>query len=190
MSENDNALSLCLALVDAFETCGISYAVGGALALGMWATPRATLDVDVNVFIKDTEIETLAACLVSLGIEADAAALRAQSESAGLIVVRWHGVRLDLFTPSIDFSSEAERTRVRITIEGKSFWVLSREALAVFKLLFFRPKDLADVAQLVATAPSAIDTQYVRRSLADMMGEDDERVRRWDAIVASGGQRL
>jgi hypothetical protein len=29
-----------------------------------------------------------------------------------------------------------------------------------------------------------LDRAYVRRWIADMMGEDDERVARWDGIVA------
>ena len=86
-----------------------------------------------------------------------------------------------------DDRREAERARVPVEREGEPFWFLSREALAVFKLLFFRPKDLADLARLVAQSGEALDVAYIRRWIADMMGDDDERVTRWDRIVATGG---
>jgi hypothetical protein len=189
MTEPDDALSIALDLARALGGAGISYAIGGALAFGYWAVPRATVDVDVNVFVSDTELDGLVACLARAGIDADAEVARRQSESAGLIVVRWRGLRVDLFTPSIPFSREAERTRVEIEVHGERFWLLSSESIAVFKLLFYRPKDIADLAQLVALR-SELDAPYVRRWIVDMMGEDDERVARWDVIVASKGASI
>ena len=38
-------------LADALEDNDIEYAIGGALALGYYATPRATVDVDINIFV-------------------------------------------------------------------------------------------------------------------------------------------
>lgn len=60
---------------------------------------------------------------------------------------------------------------------------LSMEALAVFKMLFFRPKDLLDLERLLAVAPE-LDRAYVRSELVAMMGEDDQRVARWDALAS------
>jgi hypothetical protein len=56
--------------------------------------------------------------------------------------------------------------------------------LAVFKLLFFRGKDIVDLERLAAVRAD-IDASYVRKWIVDMMGEDDDRVRRWDAIVTT-----
>ncbi len=36
-------------LVQILENAGFEYALGGAIALGFWATPRATVDIDVGV---------------------------------------------------------------------------------------------------------------------------------------------
>lgn len=93
-------------------------------------------------------------------------------------------MRIDVFLPSIPFSLEAARTRVRVTDDaGWSGWFLSAESVAVFKLLFFRGKDIVDLERLVA-ARDSLDRDYVRRWIVDMMGEDDERVQRWDALVS------
>jgi len=187
MAPEDDALTLALELARALRDAGISYAIGGALAFGVWAVPRATLDVDINVFVEGPGLNTLAACLDGLGIEARLEQMLEQSESTGLIIVRWRETRIDLFTPSIEFSREAEKTRVELEVGGEAFWFLSREALAVFKLLFYRPKDLADLATLVATQGEKLDAGYVRRWIVEMMGADDERVSRWDRLVASHG---
>ena len=64
---------------------------------------------------------------------------------------------------------------------------LSAEATAVFKLLFYRNKDLVDLEKLVAVQGADLDAAYVRRWMVDMMGEDDERVQDWDRIVAEHG---
>jgi hypothetical protein len=177
-------LEAALALAQALEAAGISYALGGALAYGIWGIPRATLDVDINIFVEDDELSKVADALASLGIHADPERLRSESQAHGLCVVRYGPYRVDLFTPSIAFSREAERTRREIEIEGKRAYFLSAQALAVFKLLFFRPKDIVDLERLVEVQGDALDVSYVRRELIALMGEDDERVRRWDELTA------
>jgi hypothetical protein len=44
-----NVLDVATALADALKSKGIDYAIGGALALGYYAAPRATVDVDINI---------------------------------------------------------------------------------------------------------------------------------------------
>jgi hypothetical protein len=50
-----------LAVGDALSRAGIPHAFGGALALAYYATPRATIDIDLNVFLPTTEAERRAA---------------------------------------------------------------------------------------------------------------------------------
>jgi hypothetical protein len=181
----NDPLDAGLAIARAFAAAGIPYALGGALAYGVWGIPRATLDVDVNVFVEDAELERVADALRSLGITVDSERLKRDSAAKGMSVVQFGAYRVDLFTPSIPFSREAERTRREVPIEGQAVDFLSAEALAVFKLLFFRPKDIVDLERLIAVQGSALDSAYVRRELAAMMGEEDERVQRWDALLRS-----
>ena len=51
-------------------------------------------------------------------------------------------------------------------------------------MMFFRRKDLADVEALVQAQGASLDFAATRAQLVELMGEDDERVREWDAIVA------
>lgn len=166
----------------AFDARGISYALGGALAYGQYGIPRATNDVDVNVFVEPATFAVVFDALRALGIAVDDAAARDAADREGLIVLRFGDYRLDVFTPSIAFSWEAERTRVRHIVEGTEVWFLSAEALCVFKLLFFRGKDVVDLERLVAVHGAALDAAYVRARIAEMLGEDDARVATWDRL--------
>ena len=94
-------------------------------------------------------------------------------------------MRIDLFTPSIPFAWEAARTLRRVDSPLGAMNFLSAEAMAIFKLLFFRPKDRVDLEKLIAVQGPDLDTAYVRRWVADMMGEDDERVVAWDEMVSA-----
>jgi hypothetical protein len=180
-------LDAALAVAEVFEARGISYAVGGALAFGLWGVPRSTVDVDFNVFVRPDDLGGVIAALESLGIVVDGDAARRASEVDGMFSVRMGRFRVDLFSASIDFAWEAERRRVKRKVEGRDLWFLSAESLAVFKLLFFRMKDVADLQRLIAVQGSRLDTDFVRTAVAGMLGEDDERIREWDALVRAHG---
>lgn len=172
-------------IADTLSARGIPHALGGALALGVAGVPRGTRDVDVNAFVDLSALDDVFAALESLGISLDRAACRARAARDGMFVGSWDGMRIDVFIPSIPFSEEAARTAVSVTVDGWTGRFLSPEAICLFKLLFFRPKDVADLGQLVAVRREALDRAYVRRWIVDMMGEEDPRVAKWDEITRS-----
>lgn len=173
-------------LATALDEAGIPYAIGGAIAYGLWGDPRGTYDVDINLFVDHDGVPDAIDVFEACGVRFDrAAALRADAE--GDVLVGWkERLRVDVFTPSIPFSWEAGRTRRRVAGPYGEAWYLSPEATTLFKLLFFRTKDQADLEKLVVVQGKDLDQDYVRSWLVDMMGEDDERVRFWDAIVDVG----
>lgn len=179
-----DAVEAALRIAAEFDAVGIPYAIGGALAYGFWAVPRATVDVDVNVFVEPPALDETLAALTRAGVRVDRSTAATLAARDGMFVGRFGGYRIDVFTPSIPFSREAERTRVRLTLAGQEVWFLSAEAIAVFKLLFFRGKDLVDLERLVATCRT-LDIARVRFHIVEMMGADDERVARWDELVAA-----
>lgn len=179
-----SAAEAARAIADLLEERGYEYAIGGALALGVAGVPRGTIDVDINVFVAQSEVEALARTMTELGIEIDIGAAVARSERDGMFVGVWDGMRIDVFIPSIPFSHEAGLRRIRVTADdGWTGTFLSAESVSVFKLLFFRGKDVVDLERLVAVRGEDLDCAYIRRWVVEMMGEDDARVRRWDEIV-------
>jgi hypothetical protein len=180
----DDALDAAFRIARCFEQRSIPYAIGGALAYGQYGIPRATHDVDFNVFVADARLKEVVEALQSAGVQADPVRAAADSADQGLFVCHLGSMRIDIFTPSIDFSWEASRTRVQIAFGTEKFWFLSAEALTVFKLLFFRSKDIADLERLIAVRGAKLDAGYVRSWLVKIMGPDDPRTTTWDRLIA------
>ena len=171
-----------LRLVEALETAGFPYAVGGAIALGYHATPRGTHDIDVNVFVPMSEARTALACLRSAGVVLDVDAAAAGAATGGDAVGFIDGIRVDLFFDSIPLHAAAVARRRRVNLRGRPIWILSAEDLAVLKLFFDRPKDHLDVEQMVAAGGESFDRAYVRDQLVAHLGPDDLRLETLRAI--------
>ncbi len=176
----ESALDVGLRLARELLRAGVPYALG---ANGL---VRATADVDINVFVEPDRLDPVFDALERSGVAVDRERARAAAVAEGMFVA-WHGPwRVDVFTPSIEFSWEASRTTFTVDYEGEAVCFLSAEALAVFKLLFFRTKDLGDLEQLVALRPD-LDRGYVRAKIVEMLGDTDPRVQAWDALPPHDG---
>ena len=183
MIDDSDAVEVGAHLGQALEQAGHAYAIGGALAYGFFGIPRATQDVDLNVFVETDQLEAVFDTMATAGVAFDPTRARAEAAEQGMFIGRFQQMRIDVFVPSIPFSWEAAKTRVRRTIAGEQLWFLSAEAITIFKLLFFRGKDLVDLERLVSVQGRRLDAAYVRRHLVEMMGEDDVRVSKWDELV-------
>ncbi len=178
-----SAPELARTLADALEAAGIPHAVGGALALAVWGFPRATNDVDLDLFVTADDLGPALDVLAAAGCELEPEAALESARERGDFEVWLSGMRIDVFVASIPLYDSARRRRRQGPLEGRPAWFLSPEDLATFKLLFFRTKDILDVERLVAFQGDAFDRGYVRRWLVTLVGEDDDRVARWDRLV-------
>lgn len=178
---DDSVPAVVERLLGVLETSGVPYAFGGAIALAAWSEPRATADVDVILWIDPNEIDRAIELVRRAGVEVDDIAARTAAAQRGMFAGRIGATRVDVFVPSIPFYDEAARRRVRTTIADRPAWVHSAEVLAVFKMLFFRPKDLIDVERMIAVRGPSFDRGFVRASLVEMLG-DDPRIAKWDEI--------
>lgn len=183
MAEIASAPEVARCLADALEQAGVPYAVGGAIAYGLHAPPRATNDVDLNIFVSVDETGRALDALEAAGASVQRESALRSARERGDFIVRFGGMRIDCFVPSIALS-ESAATRVRsATLLGRPVSILSAEDLTLFKLLFFRAKDVNDVERLVRFQGSRLDRAYVRRWLVEMVGEGDDRVQTWDRIA-------
>lgn len=178
-----DAFTLAMRLAAVLDREEVPYAIGGALAFGLWGDPRGTHDVDINLFIDHDALDGALDVLESAGVELDRqAALEADRQ--GDVFIGWHsGLRVDLFTPSIPFSWEAMQKTVRVQSPLGEAAFLSAESIAVFKLMFFRPKDLLDVEKLIEVQGESLDLAYIRDWIVKMMGEVDERTVALDKLI-------
>jgi hypothetical protein len=62
------------------------------------------------------------------------------------------------------------------------------ETLCVFKMMFFRRKDLTDVEAILLAQGEALDRQWIETSLVDLYGQRDPRINQWRELVAEHRQ--
>src|SRR5438067_172232 len=97
----------------ALEKDGFDYALAGAIALAYWATPRATVDIDITVSADVTRLPELLRTLKRAGCEIDEAKALAAAER-GDFGARIAGIRIDVFLPVLELSSSALDRRVEV----------------------------------------------------------------------------
>jgi len=157
---------------------GLPHAFGGALALAYYAEPRATVDIDVNIFVPVSEFAVIAARFLSLGIPADTEQIRTLIARDGQARVYWDDVPIDLFLSYDAFHDAAAAARRRVPFADGEIEVLSPEHLMVCKVVFNRPKDWVDIDAMLAGGDSAVDAVEVLRWVARIVGDDDSRYSR------------
>jgi hypothetical protein len=169
-----------VAVCESLDQADIPWALGGALALA-YATnePRGTRDIDVNVFIESVDASRVFAALPA-GVaftDADVDEARARDQ----VRLWWDATPIDIFFAVDQFHFDvATRCRV-VPFEGRRIKVLAAEDLAVFKALFDRTRDWADIEAMVES--HAIDLDVAADRLAGLLG-DDSRVGRLRALSA------
>lgn len=163
---------------------GIPHAFGGAVALAYHATPRGTIDIDVNVFVPAAKTRVVLGALAPLGVETRDPRVGQEIRERGQARVRWDRTPVDLFfayDPLHDQSQE--RAQVVQFGEDASIPILSAEDLAIFKVLFDRRKDRADVSEILYAQGARFDAVYALSWLRRILDPADERLRRFEERV-------
>jgi hypothetical protein len=171
-----------IAVHEALRDAKVAHAVGGALALAYYATPRATIDVDVNVFVATERWQTVIDALTPLGIETedlDPSAL----ERDGQCRLWWGRNPVDLFFAYDPIHEEMRREARRVPFAGTTIPILAPEHLTVCKAMFDRPKDWLDIEQMLV-ATDGLDVATIEGWLEKMVGGSDPRLGRLRQLKA------
>jgi hypothetical protein len=163
----------------------IAHAFGGALALAYYAEPRATIDIDLNVFLPPARFHELSGALAAAGIAHDHDQVAATVARDGQVRVDWSGTPLDLFLAHDPFHDAAARGRRDVPFGDVTIPILSAEHLTVCKVVFDRPKDWVDIDAMISlgTRPDAAE---VLRWVGRIAGDDDPRYERIAAVLQAG----
>lgn len=170
-----------LAIHHQLRAAKIPHAIGGALALAYYAEPRATVDVDINVFVPPKRWPEVRDSLAPLGVEVNVSPTALERD--GQVRLWWGRTAVDLFFSYADLHEEMRRRARKVPFGGETILILSPEHLAVCKAMFDRPKDWIDIEQiLIATDP--VDLGEIGAWLEHMVGKSDPRIEKLEEIKA------
>ncbi len=160
----------------------IPHAFGGALALAYYAEPRATIDIDLNVFISATRFDEVAGPLRELGAGVDAPAIAELVRRDGQVRVMWDATPIDLFFAYDAFHDAAGGARRLVPFADGTIPILAPEHLVVCKVVFNRSKDWVDIDALLDDDDD-LDVAEVLRWVGRIAGDDDPRYERAVALL-------
>ena len=180
-----NAAESAMRIGSCLDEDGIPYGVGGALALGAWGAPRATKDVDLTVFVDERELPRVLDSLERAGVMVDRAGAIKDVARIGLFKGRLGRIAVDVFMLGHPQYEDMAKRVQRLDGDGLKLSVISAEDLAIHKLVFGRPKDVADLERLLAVRRE-LDVGYVRSWLERMVPAGDRRL----AILADLERRF
>lgn len=164
-----NLSELLFAVHDALERAKIPHAIGGAIALAYCTLdPRGTRDLDVNVFVGP---ERARAVLAALPDQVEVSGQRLEMlERDAQVRLRSGTVPLDLFLSVLPFHDHVSKHVRWVPFEGRSIPVLNCTALAVFKVMFDRGRDWADVEAMVEAR--SLDVAEAAGWIRELVGDD------------------
>jgi len=154
----------------------------GGIAVGMWAEPRATLDIDLLISVPESDLEKLKKLLQSKGFVVFSNPISKlkrvkifrffiKSPDEDLLMV-------DAILADDEFKKNALSQSQQISVHKTSVRVASVEDLILFKLLSGRPQDVVDIKNLLEIHQESLDQEYlnswgkkigVQEALGDMM---------------------
>jgi hypothetical protein len=163
----------------------LAHAFGGAIALAYCTEePRGTRDLDVNVFVDPTRARAVLAALPAAVAISEKDVETARSE--GQIRVWWEETPIDVFLDVHSFHEYIARDVRQVSFEGATIPVLDGTALTVFKALFDRTKDWADIEEIVAAG--ALEPERAVTWLRSMQGQDSPAARKLEAVIADAAE--
>jgi hypothetical protein len=158
----------------------IPHAFGGAIALAYYAEPRATIDIDLNLFVAADRADEVAARLAGLGIAGSVALVPRDGQAR----LAWDDTPIDLFFSYDRFHDTAGRSVREVPFADTTIPILAPEHLVVCKVIFDRPKDWVDIDALRADG-TALDAAEVLRWVGRIAGDTDPRYNRIAAMLTS-----
>jgi hypothetical protein len=170
------------AIHDALRAASLPHAFGGAISLAYCVEePRGTRDLDVNIFRDAEGAERVLSALPEgvLVSRLDVEAVKRDGQTR----LFWDGVPVDVFLNNLPLHDDVATGIVWVPLEGREIPVLDCASLVIFKSLFDRTKDWADIEAVALATPEDVDS--ATKTVAGLVGEDDPSYRRLAEIAAA-----
>ena len=150
------------------EEFALPYMVIGGLAVALWGEPRATIDVDLSLWVEPENLEGTIGELCRRLRCLPQHPLAFVERSRVLPAVTAAGVRVDLVFAAHTLEREAIGRAQAKPLGGKKIMVASVEDLILMKLTSEREKDTEDARRLLRRFRATLDRAYLEPRLAEL----------------------
>jgi hypothetical protein len=171
-----------IAVHDALTEARLPHAIGGAIALGFCTRePRGTRDLDINVFVTRDRVGEVFAALPD-GVTITAVNIE-QAQRDGQTRAWWDDTPIDIFLNVLPFHDEVAAGVRQVVLADRSIPVLDCGALTIFKAMFDRTKDWADIEAMVEHR--SIDVEKTAARIEELDGPGSHRAQRLMGLAPS-----
>lgn len=166
----DTLTARIIVLHEMLDSLGVTHQFGGALALAWYRNPRATTDIDVNLTLPPEAATPILGALGTIGVTVTDMG-RELIARDGQARLDWGGYYLDVFFATLDFHHDMAQRARQVRFGPVEIPILAPEHLIVCKVVFDRPKDWLDIAEMVAWG-TEIDAVQALGWVARLLGDD------------------
>ncbi|MFI5401508.1 MAG: nucleotidyltransferase [Planctomycetota bacterium] len=154
---------------------GIRHAVSGAVAMTAHGVGRSTFDIDILVIAPSIRLPEVFGLIRRHGFAGDDRELLESLRDRYVAALEGGPIKVEVLVPVLPYHGTLVDRAVVREVEGVRVPFVSLEDLIVLKMLWRRPKDVADVHGLIAAAGAHLDAAYVRSTLASILPAEDPR---------------
>lgn len=150
----------------------IPYMVIGGMANAVWGEPRATLDIDVTIWVNEDETANVVSILSGLFRSLIDDHISFIRETNVLPLESEDGVRVDLIFGKLPYEQEAIARAVEVAIENVPVRFCTPEDLILHKIISDRERDINDARGVTIRRMSSLDISYLEpriRELSDAL---------------------
>src|SRR5262245_61463056 len=151
------------ALLDELQ---LRYMVIGGIAVGLWGQPRATIDLDVSIWVEAAQFEAVVDLLSSRLKPRTPQPLVIARRDRALPVRASNGVQVDILFASWPVEKQAFDRSVTLQVGKAQVRLAPLDYLLFLKLISERSKDLTDAEALLRRHRGTFDVSWLESELS------------------------
>ncbi len=175
-----------VAVARLFTRLHVPYMIIGGQANAIWGEPRATLVVDVTVWVSEADLATMVARITESSAPMAPDPTAFAPETRLLPVTTPAGVRVDIIFGQLPFEEEAIGRAVPLEIAGETVRYCAAEDVILHKIHSARARDLDDARGIALRQFARLDRAYLDPRVDELAAALDapEIAERWAAWCA------
>ena len=146
----------------------VPYMVIGGLAVAIWGNPRATIDIDITVWISDDQIENLLKAITQKYKCMVDSPFDFISETSVLPIRSAKDLRIDIIFGALPFEKTAIERAVIIEVGETPIKFCTAEDLILLKIFSERSKDLDDIRGIVQFQREKLDYTFLDTRIEEL----------------------